>query len=119
MSQRMTSPERISLGAGLCAIMLATLPRYVAGGHDTRLTLVLMAVAAIVLVMGIQWRWLPEEGKQRLPALFTRLLGLLVLGVGASFAWYGMTGSGSGWAVSLSHGATFGLLLYALTLWRR
>jgi hypothetical protein len=119
MSQRMTSPERISLGAGLCAIMLATLPRYIAGGHDTRLTLVLIAVAAIVLVMGIQWRWLLLEGKKRLPKLLTRLLGLLALGVGLAFAWYGVTGSGNGWQVSLSHGATFGLLLYAVTLWRR
>lgn len=119
MSQHMTSPERISLGAGLCVLMLATLPRYVAGGNDTRITLVLMAFAAIVLVMGIQWRWLPTESKQRLPRLLKRLLGVLALGVGLAFAWYGMTGSGSGWQVSLSHGATLGLLLYALTLWRR
>lgn len=119
MGQRMTSPERISLGAGLCGIMLATLPRYVEGGHDTRLTLVLMATAAIALVMIIQWRWLPREGKQRLPMLLARLLGLLALGVGLSLVWYGTTGFGSGWPVSVSHGATLGLLLYAVTLWRR
>lgn len=119
MSQQMTSPERISLGAGLCTLMLATLPRYVAGGNDTRIILVLMACAAIAVVMGIQWRWLPIESKQRLPGLLKRLLALLALGVGLAVAWYGVSGSGNGWQVSLSHGATLGLLLYALTLWRR
>lgn len=119
MEPRITSPERVSLGAGLCVIMLATLPRYVEGGHDTRLTLVLMAIAAIALVMTIQWRYLPLAGKKRLSALLIRLLGLLALGTGLSFFWYGVTGFGSGWPVSLSHGTTLGLLVYAVTLWRR
>lgn len=119
MGQRMTTPERISLGAGLGLIMLATLPRYFLGGHETRLTLVLMAIAAILVVTLIQWRLLPSADRKRLPGLLQRLMGLLVLGTALGFAWYVVTGTGNGWPLSLSHGATAGLLLFALSLWHR
>lgn len=120
MNAQPTSPERISLGAGLCAIMLATLPRYVAGGHDTRLVLMLGGVVAILVVTAVQWRWLGQAGRQRLPGLFARLAGLLALGVVLALGWYAAVGTAQGlMAVGLSHGATLGLLFYAVTLWRR
>ena len=36
MQRTPTSPERVSVALGLCVVMLATLPRYMAGGHETR-----------------------------------------------------------------------------------
>lgn len=119
MIKQTASSERISLGVGLCAIMLAALPRYIAGGHETRQTLVLLGAAAIAAVMAVQWRWLDKAGRQRLPRLLLRLAGLLALGLALVFSGYSLFGTAHSWAVSLSHGATLGLLLYAVTLWRR
>lgn len=119
MAKQMTSPERISLGAGLGVIMLAALPRYAAGGHETRQTLVLLGVAAIAVVMAVQWCWLDKAGRQCLPRLLVRLGGLLVLGLVLMFSWYSLSGAPHSWALGLSHGTTLGLLLYAVTLWRR
>lgn len=100
--------------------MLATLPRYVAGGHDTRLVLMLGGVVAIAAVMGVQWRWLSQAGRKRLSGLLRRLAAVLALGVVLALSWYAAVGAAQGWAaLGLSHGATLGLLLYAVTLWRR
>ena len=47
MQRTPTSPERISVALGLCVVMLATLPRYMAGGHETRQTLIFFALALV------------------------------------------------------------------------
>ena len=60
MQRTPTSPERISVALGLCVVMLATLPRYMAGGHETRQTLIFFALALVVLRLlfsGAYWLW--------------------------------------------------------------
>lgn len=113
------SAERVSLLLGLGVLMLATLPRYLAAGLETRQSLMLMALAVVALSTLVQWRMLGDEARQRLPGLVRRLV--LCLGVGAvgMTAWHALTSDFFGWELIASHGATLGLLLHALWLWVR
>lgn len=112
------SPERLSVMLGLLVLMLATVPRYLAGGHDSRLTLILLAVAVVVAVCAFHWHLLPQEARGRLPALLRRLGVSLVVGSIAMGSWHALTSDWVSWQVLLSHGATLGLMLHALWLWR-
>nr|WP_221188507.1 hypothetical protein [Halomonas cerina] len=97
--------------------MLAAVPRYLAGGHQTRLSLLLMAMVVVVVVALLQWRLLAVEARACLPALLRRLGLCLVAGLVVMSGWHALVGGGVGWAVLISHGATLGLLLHALWLW--
>lgn len=113
------TPERLSLLLGLGVLMLAAVPRYLAGGHETRLSLLLMALAVVAVVALLQWRLLTTEARRRLPALLRRLalcLGVGLIGMGL---WQGLVSGTLVWVLWLSYGATLGLLLHALWLWVR
>lgn len=111
------SAERLATLLGLLVVMLATLPRYLTGGHETRLSLMLMACVAVMVVVLWQWRQLAQFSRQRIPALLGRLTLCLLLGLGAMTGWHAMNGGLSGWQVPLSHGTTAGLLIYVLGVW--
>lgn len=110
---------RLSLLLGLGVLMLATLPRYLAGGHETRLSLMLISLAVVAVVIVVQWRLLSREARSRLPALLRRLGLFLVTGLVVMTAWHTLTSDFFGWELLASHGATLGLLLHALWLWVR
>lgn len=111
------TPERLSLLLGLLALMLASLPRYLLAGHQTRLTLLLIAVAVVAAVALTHWRLLGVASRARLPGLLRRLLACLALGAVVMAGWQGLVAGWQGWPVLASHGATLGLLLHALGLW--
>ncbi len=115
----MPTAERLSLLMGLGALMLATLPRYLAGGHETHLSLILTALAVVAVVSLLQWRLLPGESRSRLPSLLRRLGLFLVAGLVVMTAWHALTSDFFGWELLVSHGATLGLLLHALWLWKK
>ncbi|MDX1467177.1 MAG: hypothetical protein R3215_15890 [Halomonas sp.] len=113
------SAERVSLLVGLGVLMLATLPRYLAAGLETRQSLMLMALVVVAIATLVQWRMLGDEARQRLPGLMRRLGLCLGLGAVGMTAWHALTSDFFGWELVASHGATLGLLLHALWLWVR
>ncbi|WP_404377924.1 hypothetical protein [Vreelandella aquamarina] len=117
MQRTVYSPERVSVAIGLCVVMLAALPRYMAGGHETRQTLLLMALALVGGAAAIQWKMLSPEARQALPSLLKRLAIMLVFGVLVMGAWHGLLTDWISWQVFISHAATCGLLLHAVSLW--
>ncbi len=118
MAATMT-PERLSIMAGVLVAIAATVPRYVVGGYQGQLVLILMAFVAVATVAAAAWRMLDHGARRRLPALLNRLLAMLLLGGGAVALWQLGRGRFDG-LLWLSHGATLGLLLHAVVLgWRR
>ncbi|WP_163575878.1 hypothetical protein [Halomonas faecis] len=111
--------ERFSLMLGLLVLMVATVPRYLAGGHDTRLSLILMALVVVAVVTTLNWRLLVAEQRRRLPALLKRLGLCLVAGAVGMALWHAVMSDWLSWQLLLAHGATLGLLLHALWLWGR
>ncbi|SFT66186.1 hypothetical protein [Halomonas saccharevitans] len=111
--------ERVSLLVGLSVLMLATLPRYLAAGLETRQSLMLMALAVVAIATLLQWRMLEHEARARLPGLLRRLVLCLGAGAAGMTAWHALTSDFFGWELVVSHGATLGLLLHALWLWWR
>lgn len=111
------SPERFSVTLGLCLVMLATLPRYAAGGFETRQTLMLMALACVAVVALVQLRLLDKAARAVLPRLLKRLVLALIIGVALMTAWYAVMGEYLSWQMLASHGTTLGLILHALGLW--
>lgn len=112
------TPERLSLLLGLALLMLATVPRYLVGGHGTRLNLILMALVVVLVVAILQWRLLAAEARARLPRLLGRLGACLVAGLAGMGAWHALFSDFIGWELLISHAATLGLLLHALWLWK-
>ncbi|WP_346798159.1 hypothetical protein R5M92_04485 [Halomonas sp. Bachu 37] len=117
MQQSIPTPERFSILAGLSVVIVATVPRYIAAGHDTQLSLILMALAVVATMTLFQWRLLSREARGRLPGLLKRLVVLLIVGVGVMTAWHAVVSDWFSWQLLLSHGTTLGLLLHALGLW--
>ncbi|MEA2117615.1 hypothetical protein [Halovibrio sp. HP20-50] len=111
------SPERISVAFGLCVVMLAALPRYIAGGHETRQTLIVVALVLVASAAVIQWRMIPAEARQRLPNLFKRLILMMLLGTLVMAGWHALVTEWISWQVFISHAATLGVLMHALSLW--
>ncbi|CBV42407.1 hypothetical protein [Halomonas elongata] len=111
------SSERCSLLAGLLILMAASVPRYLAGGHDTHLALLAIAGVAVAALAVFQWWLLPVASRAALPALMRRLVACLVIGLLATGIWHALFGAWSGWPLLVSHGAALGLLLHALGLW--
>nr|WP_289111160.1 hypothetical protein [uncultured Halomonas sp.] len=108
MQQTVYSPKRVSVAVGLCIVMLAALPRYMVGGHETRQTLLLMALVLVAGAAAFQWRMLSQEARQALPALIKRLAIMLVLGALVMGAWHAMFTDWISWQVFISHAATCG-----------
>ncbi|PKG49354.1 MULTISPECIES: hypothetical protein [Halomonadaceae] len=117
MQRTPTSPERISVALGLCVVMLATLPRYMAGGHETRQTLIFFALALVAFATIIQWRLLAVEARRRLPQLCKRLAVMLLLGMVVMGGWHALFTEWISWQVFISHGATLGVLMHTVGLW--
>lgn len=112
------TPERMSVALGLCIVMLATLPRYIAGGHETHQSLLLMAIIAVLAFVIIQWRLLTAKARQRLPSLLRKLVLWLLVGTAVMTLWHSLLSDWFSWELLLSHGATLGLLMHVLNLWR-
>ena len=111
------TPERLSLVLGLALLMLATIPRYLVGGHDSRLNLILLVLAVVAAVAVVQWRLLEAEARRRLPRLLGRLGGCLAAGLAGMGLYHALFTDFIGWELLMAHGATLGLLLHALSLW--
>ena len=113
------SAERLTALLGVLVVMLATLPRYLYGGHETRLSLMLMACAVVVAVTLLHWRLLDNAARRRVPSLLRRLGFCLLAGLALMAGWYALAANLTGWQVLLSHGTTAGLLMHVLSLWWR
>lgn len=111
------TPERISVALGLCLVMLATLPRYMAGGHESRQTLIIIALVVVASVAVAQWRLLSPEARQRLPGLLKQLAAMMLLGMVIMGGWHALFTDWISWQVFISHGATLGVLVHTLSLW--
>jgi hypothetical protein len=111
------TPERLSMMLGLLLLMLSTIPRYLVGGHDNRFNLILIALVAVAGVAAVHWRLLEAEARLRLPRLMGRLGACMVVGLAGMGLWHALFTDFIGWELLIAHGATLGLLLYALWLW--
>jgi hypothetical protein len=116
-AKRLT-PERMSVAIGLCVVMLATLPRYIAGGYETHQSLLLIAIVAVLAFAIMQWRLLTTEARKRLPPLLGKLALWLLVGTAIMTLWHSLMSDWFSWQLLLSHGTTLGLLMHALNLWR-
>lgn len=112
-----TSANKVSSALGLCVVMFATLPRYMAGGHETRLTLILLALVVVLVATIVQWRLLPRDGRQQLPGMLKRLAIMMMLGVLVMGAWHALFTDWMSWQVFISHASTFGLVAHVVSLW--
>lgn len=114
-----TTPERLSIMAGVLAVISATVPRYMADGHQERLILILMTFGVVMIAAVVIWRTLAPEARRQVPGLLGRLLIMLMLGGGLMAFWQAFRGDVEP-LLLLSHGTTLGLGLHALTLgWQR
>lgn len=114
-----STPERISVGVGLCLVMLATLPRFIANGLETRQTLMGLAILVVAVVMAVNFKMLHATARKRLPSLLTSMLLAMVAGLVIMAVWHRLTSDWFSWQELISNGATLGLLLHALNLWRK
>nr|WP_096298271.1 hypothetical protein [Halomonas sp. hl-4] len=117
MQRLPTSAQRVSSALGLCVVMLATLPRYLAGGNETRMTLIFMALVAVLVATVFQWRLLPSAGRRRLPAMLKRLAFMMILGLMVMGIWHALFTDWISWQVFISHASTFGLVTHIVSLW--
>ncbi|EHK61562.1 hypothetical protein MOY_05926 [Halomonas sp. GFAJ-1] len=97
--------------------MLSALPRYAAGGHESRQTLLLIALVFVASAAVLQWRMLSVTARQGLPKLIMRLAVMMVFGALAMGSWHALFTDWISWQVFISHAATAGLLLHAVSLW--
>lgn len=111
------TPQRVSLLLGLGLLMLSILPRYIVAGHQTRLTLIVIALAVVGVVALFQWWLLSADDKKLLPRLLGRLAIAMTTGLVVMGLWHLLFSDWISWQRLISHGATLGLLLHALTLW--
>ncbi|PCF97715.1 hypothetical protein [Vreelandella nigrificans] len=111
------SPERISVAVGLCVVMLSALPRYMVGGHETRQTLLLIALAFVAGAAVLQWRMLSVSARKILPKLIKRLAAMMLAGALVMGGYHALFTDWISWQVFISHAATCGLLLHAVSLW--
>lgn len=102
---------------GLVTLMLASVPRYLVAGHETRLLMALALAVAVAIAAAFQWRQLMTPARRRLPILLKRLFACFVGGVAAVGMGYLLGGGWIGWERLVSYGVGLGLLGYALWLW--
>lgn len=111
--------ERLSLMAGLLILMLATVPRFIAGDYSNRLSLISIALVVVAVVAFMNWRMLDADERRRLPQLGKRLLLALLAGLALMGLWHALFTAWISWQLLIAHGATLGLLLHAVLLWWR
>nr|WP_300309334.1 hypothetical protein [Halomonas sp.] len=110
------SPVRLSIMLGLMMVMALTLPRYIKEGHANQETLGWVVIAALALVSLLQWKLLDGEGRSRLKPLLLILIGCMVVGLAGTMLYKLMAGGAVLSVMTLSQGATAGLLLHAVAL---
>ena len=98
-------------------MMLSAFPRYAVGGHESRQTLLLIALAFVASAAVLQWRMLSVTARQGLPKLIMRLVMMMVVGALVMGSWHALFTDWISWQVFISHAATAGLLLHAISLW--
>ncbi|MFG6666667.1 hypothetical protein ACGK9R_06125 [Halomonas sp. HNIBRBA4712] len=114
------SSERVSVAIGLCVLMLSVIPRYMAGGFETRQTLLLVAIVLVAGAAIVNWRLLSPQERSRLPGLLKRLAIALLAGAAAMGVWHALMTAWISWQEFISHAATCGLLLFAVSLgWKQ
>ncbi|WP_143748595.1 hypothetical protein [Chromohalobacter canadensis] len=122
MSDTTTSPSaaRLSVMVGLLLVTLCSWPRYQLGGYDTHSGLLVMVAVALAVVIIAYWRRMTEKQRRLLPIRLKWLAMSFVVGGVVMATWhYGIASTLAGWSTVLSHGATAGLLLHAIsTGWR-
>lgn len=111
------SPERLSVMLGLLLVILATLPRYVDEGLNTRLSLLAIVFVVVAAIAIIHWRLLTSTARIQLLPLLRRLGIAVLVGLALMTVWHAFSSAWSRWQILLSHGATLGLLLHVLGLW--
>ncbi|WP_027947480.1 hypothetical protein [Litchfieldella anticariensis] len=112
------SPERLSAMLGLLVVILATLPRYVDQGLDTRLSLIGMAFVVVSIIAVVHWRMLAPAARARLLPLLRRLGLAVIVGMAVMAAWHAFfSPTWVRWQVLLAQGTTTGLLLHVLGMW--
>ncbi|MHB0775579.1 hypothetical protein [Halomonas sp. WWR20] len=116
-----SSASRLSVLLGLLAVMLATVPRYWVGHHETRMTLILIAAGVVAIVLALQWHLLDKEQRRAVPSWLAHLAGGLLAGLVLAGIWYGFfSAQAHVWPIILSHGTTLGLFIHVLgSGWRR
>ncbi|MCI0511229.1 hypothetical protein C8E00_101650 [Chromohalobacter marismortui] len=122
MSDTAASPSaaRLSVMIGLLLVTLCSWPRYQLGGYDTHSGLLAMVAAGLAVVIIAYWRRMTKKQRELLPARLKWLVVAFVAGGLIMALWhYGLASARTEWATVLSHGATAGLLLHAIsTGWR-
>lgn len=113
------TPERVSVGIGLCVVMLAALPRFIVNDLETRQTLIGLAIVIVAVVMAINIKMLSTAARQRLPSLLKSLLLAMAAGLAVMALWHSLISDWFSWQELISNGTTLGLLLHALNLWRK
>ncbi|MFC3285381.1 hypothetical protein [Litchfieldella rifensis] len=111
------SPERLSVMLGLLLVILATLPRYVNEGQDTRLSLIGMVFVVVAIMAVVHWRLLTSAARARVLPLLRRLGGAVLVGLALMAVWQAFSSAWGRWQILISHGATLGVLLHVLGLW--
>jgi len=122
MSETTASPSasRLSVMIGLLLVTLCSWPRYQLGGYDTHSGLLAMVAVGLAAVIIAYWRRMTVKQRELLPTRLKWLVMSFVAGGVIMAIWhYGLASTRVGWATVLSHGATAGLLLHAIsTGWR-
>ncbi|WP_136254492.1 hypothetical protein [Onishia niordana] len=114
------TPERLSVLSGLLIVMLSSVPRYLLEGHDTRLTLLMMAAAAVAIVAALHWRLLEDDARRQLPGLFKRLVACMLGGGLLMAIWQAVSLGGIDGVLLLAHATALGLLIHVVgLLWHR
>ncbi|SDX46262.1 hypothetical protein SAMN05443545_105344 [Aidingimonas halophila] len=113
------TPQRLSTLLGLLILIVASIPRYVINQHMTRLTLLLIAFAAVAVVVIWHWRGLDQASRMQVPHFVRRLGGWLLAGLAVTALWQIATHGIIIWPLWLSQAAVSGLLLHVATLWMR
>ncbi|MBY5969609.1 hypothetical protein [Halomonas denitrificans] len=116
MARAIASPARLSLMVGLMLVLALTLPRYQMAGLSTRETLVYIALGVLALASLFQWRLLDGAGRSRFLRMLFTLLGCMVVALVAMVIYKLVVGGVALGVITLSQGATAGLLLHAVVL---
>ncbi|WP_280568903.1 hypothetical protein [Chromohalobacter sp. 296-RDG] len=102
---------------GLLLVTLCSWPRYQLGGYDTHSGLLIMVATGLAIVIIAYWRRMAAKQRHLLPARLQWLVMSFVAGGVIMAIWhYGLASTRVGWATVLSHGATAGLLLHAISI---
>lgn len=116
MARAIASPARLSLMVGLMLVLALTLPRYQMAGLATRETLVYIVLGVLALASLFQWRLLDGAGRSRFLRMLFTLLGCMIVALVAMVIYKLVVGGVALGVITLSQGATAGLLLHAVVL---